>query len=632
MGGLVIGEMALSALGPRAGAIVADNVSSLQQSMPLFLSIMVLVMIWAVLRPAFVKDSDGRSLPWNAAARLMFILIYMVGYTAITAFALAIADFFQRENVDAIDDIFQSFGGEAPLIAGAILFTLNGWEPFREAEKGLLAWLHSAAHHKADVRTLRLHLVNSEFDQSAEERARNVADLRKFDVFMKDNETQSIRLSVVDVWRKVATLLRLVRSWNEGANPVLSSKELELLEVIEQAHWRKTKAALDIVRMIDHISQGRRTVEAFGQVALLLQSTSHNDREKVAEIEDALRKFISDGDGPREIAPLRVSSEEFERYLEQVEAFFEVEYAKLLEQISDLAAKSIVLAGEQADDRLEQTAATGFMGLGEIRPFTFDYMIWTFGLVCVGSFMLMLFGRETNVTAEQLLIFSFSLSAAALIGSMVGSRRALAASRRTKWAYYLAAGAGAVLTFMGIYAVHSVVDFGSIFDYVANKGTGALSQQNINLSELIRWGTFHLFIAMSIALLARKPRWPSFLGLPSNIAPRIIDGLIMAVGLNFAFLVSIATYELTQTPLPDEVPNPYASGELLDYFNWAVFCIGFFIGALIVRDVRMSAHTKIVEDGDAATRRAFPVEGDEGGGEDKTVKAVVESNPIATAS
>ena len=617
-------------MGPLAGAIDVGNVSSLQQSMPLFLSIMVLVILWAALRPVFVRDDDGRALPWNAAARLMFILVYMVGYTTLTAFALAIAVFFARENVSAVETIFDSFGGEAPLIAGAVLFTLNGWEPFREGERSLLSWLHSAAHHKADIRTLRTHLATCEFDQSAEERARNVSDLRKFDVFMKDNETGAIKLAVVDVWRKVASLLRLVRAWNEGPNPVLSSKELELLEDIERAHWRKTKAALDIVRMIDHVSQGRRTVEAFGQVALLLQSTSHNDREKVAEIEEALRKFVSDGDGPRPIAPLRVSSEEFERYLEQVEAFFEIEYATLLEQISDLAAKSIVLAGESADDRLDETALVGFKGLGEIRPFTFDYMIWTFGLICVGSFMLMLFGRDSDVSAEALLIFSFSLSAAALIGAMIGSRRALAISRRPKLGYYLAAGAGAVLSFVGIYAVHSVVDFGSIFGYLMNKGEGALSGSTFDLGTLARWGTFHFFIAVAIAMLARKSGWPSFFGLPRNIAPRIFDGLIVGVGLNFAYLVSIATYELTGDTPPASVNNPFETGEILHFVVWPIIAIGFFIGALVVRDVRMSAHTRIVAEGNQAPRD-LP-DGDRPTGAVKTGAVKTTDAVIATAS
>jgi hypothetical protein len=48
-------------------------------------------------------------------------------------------------------------------------------------------------------------------------------------------------------------------------------------------------------------------------------------------------------------SPLSLTGEEFKSFLAQIESYFHVEYAILLDAIADLAALSVVLSGDAAD-------------------------------------------------------------------------------------------------------------------------------------------------------------------------------------------------------------------------------------------------------------------------------------------
>src|SRR5580704_8385574 len=207
-----------------------------------------LILWWALMRPAMVRDYDNRKLPNNPAARIivvfMYVLIYLVLAFTLDRFGQSVLPYLTP--LPFVESLVKSMEKQSPLLA---LVTLGGlWQVafFRDLERAMLVSLHSTRHLRSDAQLLSQHLSRCAFDPSAAERNLNLTELRKYGVFVHGDDPGPADLMMVNNWRKVASLLRLVRVWNEEASRLLSPQDMELLDEIETAHERKTQLAMYI--------------------------------------------------------------------------------------------------------------------------------------------------------------------------------------------------------------------------------------------------------------------------------------------------------------------------------------------------------------------------------------------------
>lgn len=602
-------------------------------AIPLFVLCTTLVIAWAIYLPTTVRDADKRKLAPNVPARLLFLFLYVLVYAALVA-AFA---FGGKQMVEWIDigetsiwhTVLKAFEGQAPLLAVTVLTFLHSISYFRELEHGLIIWLHSALYLKGDIQTLALHLRKCSFSPSPVEREKNVTYLREFDVYVDDTDTSALQLEAVAAWRKTSTLLRLIRLWNPGRNDILDERDMNLLGDIEKAHARKTRLAMDIIRMLRHKERGTVSAEALTNLAMMLANASHRDRSEVAEIESRLKSAIAREDETAPIGtPLHLSAREFQQHLSQIESYFRVEYSLLLQQAADLAAKSVVLAGDDASMRLEQMKAIGFGQLGHVETINFDRILWVFFAISLIGFLIIFFWPRTpgsgfNIQPDLMARIAFVTSLATLTGAIFGSNRRLANRQSTPWSAYLAAGLIGVGWFVAVHGTSFLVQSlsesteaaGAITSGggattagpadaapgAATAGAGAgRARPPFSFLGMLPWAVSPFFLAITICWLARQPSWPRPAGVPVSLWERPIDGAAIAATMVFAQITSYALHQAFDTPfaaimakrmLAEGAQHPIvfllrASPSML---------LGFMIGAIIVRDVRRAAHAQLTD-------------------------------------
>jgi hypothetical protein len=321
---------------------------------------------------------------------------------------------------------------------------------------------------------------------------------------------------------------------------------------------------MDIIRMLEHIDRGGSAEAELSHLAALLTQTSHKDRAEVTEVEARLRAIADRPDSDLR-RPVRLTSDQLQQYLAQIESYFRIEYALLLQQVAQLAAKSIVLAGDEAPQRLEQMRTLGFGQLGRIVPVNFDRILWVFFAVSVGGFLILFLPRAaagTGMPADLAARIAIVMALAALIGSIVGSNRKLAARPHTPWTSFLIAGAvsaamyflvhGAAFMLKQIEAERagaggsvSIAEnvrkdaAGSTADQSARPGAPAAGIQGKSearppvpgprrFSDMIPWAVQPFFITIAICWLARLAAWPKPPALSASLWDRLLDGLSLA--------------------------------------------------------------------------------------------------------
>jgi hypothetical protein len=217
-----------------------------------------LVVLWAAFRPDMVRDSEGRKLPPSITARLTYVALFVMCFLAIAvAFHLGGILVKKLSSITGFGArFFDQFEGQAPILALLATCGLYSLAPFRELEQHFLAWMHDTGHLRADVRALAQHLEECVLIPSAEERRRNVESLEAFQVYITDQQIQTINLSAVATWRKTGSLLRHLREWTAARARVLSDQEVAMLDELEEAHGRKTRLVMDIIRMLDSVREG----------------------------------------------------------------------------------------------------------------------------------------------------------------------------------------------------------------------------------------------------------------------------------------------------------------------------------------------------------------------------------------
>ena len=439
-------------------AAITLEVSGVSTSLQ-FALIATMLFTVAYVRPNTVRDYDGRKLPKNPTARAILACFYVAVFGMMVLGFLYFGSRIQpvMEDTAAFGSVFRALHNQAPILAIVTLLLLWQITAFRGLEQHLVVTLHNGRHLKDDGDLLAHHLAHCDFQPSTIERACNRAELRKFGVFLKEDDGFDYEMVTVSNWRKVASLLRTLKAWNSKNGNRLSIDDSKQLNDIETAHERKTQLAMTIVKMLEKVAEGKDSGASLSQVMRQLSSAPQLDRAGVASAEAMAETILDSNAGNLSREAVRLSAFELRNYLEKIEHYFQTEYEILLDQVSHLVAKSVAFAGDNAPQRLEEIKAIGFPGLGHIERINFDRILWLFLIGLVGSFLAMFVGNfsQTGTGANQIPIymmgrFAFSMAIAGLIGAIIGSNRNNASALTAPWAVYVGASVFSALLFIAI--------------------------------------------------------------------------------------------------------------------------------------------------------------------------------------
>lgn len=570
--------------------------------------------LWAVFRPDLVRDNDGRRLPSSVTARLAFTILFVVAYMAM-ATAFLFGGFFIKslsQLVGVMPKFLEEFDSQAFVLALFATFGLYSFAPFREIERTVLSWMHDTRHLRADLKTLAAHLDECPFNMSAEELGRNLKALEAFDIYITDSDTRGIKLESVIAWRKTSSLLRHVREWNASEPRVLSQDDMDLLNELEGSHARKTRLAVDIIRMLESMREGGDSAVALSAVTDMLAGASHGNRIGVARIEEQAQAKLEGDPGPVQL-PVRITAGQLQEYMKKIEGYFLVEYRLLLERVAKLAAKSVIHAGDSADDRLDELREVGFERLGSIRPLSAHRVLWLFLSVVVGGFLIYyvlwydnvlnrlrhlpdrtLPAEQIQAVGQTMLIgigfFVTTIAFAALIGALFGSTSTNARAKETPWAKYAFAGILAVGVFFVMQLIREAVIHASNLSDVLSLIQA--STWGSRMRATAPWCVLPFFITVGICWLARQRPWRPHSVLGDNttaILQRLQDGVVIGFLMLPSFFVAVGLLQMAGLPLPVVLHSRF------DPPVMAILSIlGFLVGAIVVRDARLAAHTQVV--------------------------------------
>jgi hypothetical protein len=477
--------------------------------------------------------------------------------------------------------------------------------------------MHNTRHLRGDVRALGQHLEDCALLPSREERRRNIESLEAFHVYVTDQQLQTINLSSVATWRKTGSLLRHLREWNATRARIMSEEEIATLDELEEAHGRKTRLAMDIIRMLDSVREGAGGSHV-SSVTDILSRASHENRQEISQAEAQIKAKLEGGEGAAPDRPLRLSAGELQQQLRKIEGYFQVEYRRMLKQAADLAAKAVLRAGDQAAERLEALKTAGFQGLGIIRPLTTHRIIWLLMSVALGGFLIFYsswyeealrrfvalgeaqgrtFGAaELAVVGRQFLIgiavFVTSISLSSLVGAVFGSNASHARARETPWGTYAIAGLVAVFAFFALQLMREAITLSLDAALAAHLN---MPQDPIaRLKNFAPWSMLQFLTAVAICRLARQSPWrpsPDVVG-PKAVAvvERLVDGIILGCVMVAGFACALALIQLFGLQR-SAILKPGFDPEVVRN----LFVFGFFVGALVVRDVRAGAHARLLE-------------------------------------
>jgi len=563
----------------------------------------VVIAAWALARPTTIRDSDNRRLPPNLMARFIIVLLYTFIYLGLVAiFVFAKPSVMNALSVlpDQIEGAFRSLEKQGPLLAVMALVGLHSLAPVREAEQAFIIWIHSVRHLHGDAKTLIAHFQTCVFTPSDVEYQKNLDELARHNIIITDSNSRGIDLPSVNTWRKLTTMLRCLREWNKDHRRVLSDVQMELLEEVEKAHARKTRLATDILRLLNHVSIGKGTVEILNQLSTLLAAASHSDRGSVAGVEARLKSLLGGEVSPHDSNRVHLSSSELQGFLSQIDGYFQVEYQILLRQAAELTALSIVYAGDLAPERLRELKKVGFHGLGRIEPVSFDRILWLFLAISIGGFAIFYMlryqqlkdvpGANRTGLLLGLGIFSVTMALATLIGAAFGSNKRHVHAPHTPWGVYFTAGLISMVLFETAHAVRLLM--------TAPESVGSAPGEVLPLYQQAPWAAIPFLLTIGICWLARLDRWFTPPGLRTPTAQaiweRCWDGATLSVLIFVAYSSAIGLHEVLSIDLPTTLKkNPYDPGIFLP-----IMLFGFLIGAIAVRDSRRAGRATIVERSD----------------------------------
>jgi hypothetical protein len=563
------------------------------------------IALFAVIRPTTIRDYDNQRLPQNPTARAIFVIMYVFIYVALAAGLYVSGQTISRilEALPSVASFMKSFTDQMTVGAPVVAFIALGalWQiPFvKEMERAFLITLHSTRHLHNDIQLLSQRLVSGVFDPPTAERAHNLNHLKKHGVFVSDDDPGPVDLTSINNWRKVSSLLRLLRSWEGEHAYRLNGEEQRLLDRIETAHERKTQLALTIIR-VTRQPQGTQTTKLLADLMQRLSTSTQLDRADLEEVESRAKALLSGEGTDARLQPVRLSQEEFNFCLSAIAGYFEIEYDILLQQLALLAAKSTVLAGETAPERLQRLKAVGFTGLGQIERINLDIILWLFLVATFGGFLVVYLpnmGQQAN--PQALARFTLSMSIAGLIGALVGSIRRNARAMYTPWSRYFFAGIVAAALYVGFTLVHNLLN--EVLQIPRPAG-----QRPFSLEDTMTWSLLPLMLTVAIAYLARfdslsKLTWLSsrfpWLDRYSPILERMIDGICVSAVVLVGYYGAVVLHPLLGVELSQRFTERMQEPHILPIPIYPPLqALAFVIGFFFVRTARRVSHATIVED------------------------------------
>jgi hypothetical protein len=383
---------------------------------------------------------------------------------------------------------------------------------------------------------------------------------------------------------------------------------MQVLDEIEKAHGRKTRLAMDIVRMLEGLREGGDPAKALTAVTDILARASHGNRQGVAELEARAQASLERTGERGADRPVRLSSSELQDYLKKIEGYFHVEYRLLLDRVSRLAAKSIMRAGDLAPERLEVLKASGVQGIGKINPISTNRILWLFLSVAVGGFLIYYvvwypavlerLRALHNITDPQTLllqgrsfligisVFVTCMAFASMVGALFGSSPAHARASDTPWGRYFVAGLVATVAFFLLQIVREFMILGLNLTKAPLTAVDPVAR----MVGVAPWFVLPFITAFAICWLARQRHWT--LGSNESLAAtveRVMDGVVLGLLMLPGYAIAVGMVELIVGDLPRI---------FIARFDPAIMgilsLVGFMIGALVVRDVRVAAHAQVV--------------------------------------
>ncbi len=599
--------------------------------------------IWGFVWAGVMRDQENQPLPSSFAAKLFFALSLSVLYLGLVIGGFLAPEVLQNLKFLGLNDLPENIIRQIPLFAIIFMGALYSLPQVKDIAQRYAILLHNAQYRYSDEIVLQRHLQTCAFAPSQDELSSNIDYIRQFDVYITDRDHASLKLDAVSAWRKVASLLRLLEDECRASNSVLSGAEREEVARLAEAHRRKTQLAMNIVRMVEHLDAHQNSDQNIKQIAAQLGNVSHLDRERVVSSEELAREILvqlelsGTSDGPQ--TPLRLSMKQMNEHLGKIERYFLTEYQLLLENAAKLASKAIIRAGDRAPERLAEVKKIGFTGLGEIQRVNFDnviYVLMTTFALAFGGLTLLFTVLARPVNTSLISSIALTVSLAALIGAMWGSRRSLVERQKTPWSSYIAAGLVGVLGFCIVHGTRFIMNGRETLERLAERFTqnlstyvdlGLIKSEQVTqytreavldwgiisyMWEILPWSVSVFFLTVGICWLARMPEWPW--AKKNRLYERLSDGaftgLIYALGGIAATLAHIALN--TGSGLATQARILQDTGAAVDVFfssfRMMSFVIGFAIGAIIIREVRQIAHTQLIagNEQDSAREPARP--------------------------
>jgi hypothetical protein len=573
---------------------------------PQFLFFALCTVVFAFLRPAMIRDYDGRRLPYNPQSRLIVVIIYLLIYSTLTV-ALELAGAAIRSvfsDIPHAGRFLNSVHLTAPFYSIALLGVL--WQiPFiKEVDRAFLIALHSTRNARDNAILLSQHLMRCQFSPSNEERHHYENELNEHNVFLKDKAAEQIETIVVHNWRKVSTLIRLVQGWNETGYRVLNEEETLRFEEALTSHQRKTSLACHMINMFQKLGKEVDPSRIVAGLREIIGAGAKGTGEEA--ITARLKSILADAGNGAEFEPsAELSAEEFKNYVQQMGNYFQAEYRSLLQQVARLAAQCVVLSGSVRTERLDQLKSTGFAGIGHFNYMSFNRLLWVFFVTAFGGYIIMLYGSG-SANAAALARFAVTIAIAGLIGAVVGSFRNLARASDPRWDIYFFAGLLSAALFIGFTVLQNIVIRGIPVTSL-DVDTAAPHWNDVLPPRTIPFSLLSLAVTISVAYLARFKNWrglTAWLGPKGDYFERAIDGLLVSAAVLVSYYAALALLPLLNLPLPPNIERqmsewaqlPKVITIVLPYpIQWPLQIFAFVVGALFVRDVRTSAHATIVD-------------------------------------
>ena len=176
---------------------------------------------------------------------------------------------------------------------------------------------------------------------------------------------------------------------------------------------------------------------------------------------------------------------------------------------------------------------------------------------------------------------------------MFGSNASHARARETPWGTYAIAGLVAVFAFFALQLMREAITLSLDATLAAHLNT---PQDPIaRLKNFAPWSMLQFLTAVAICRLARQRPWrasSSEVVGPNTVAliERAVDGIIMGCVMIAGFACALALIQLFGLQR-SAILKPGFDPEVVRN----LFVFGFFVGALVVRDVRAGAHAQLLE-------------------------------------